>query len=280
MRFCYALLIAAFLFSCISSNKGKASLEKIWIFDEDRVRSGNTDDLKYGNLEYNFTSASFLNLQKDGNFTSNFTAFDHGTWQLQDSTLVLINQKNIRLPLDIKQLRPSTLICVNKRNNRVYRFIGYTPSYTSDDESPFSIASNQWRIKARKKETDVEIAARLKNHFKFWEKYFQWGLDTKLEVLDITSTPSVLDMYANGFKLRYFDEQSPDWQNIFYDSANCWRAYEMVYYQMYEKKINWPKTENRFETFVSAFKQLQQWMDTDPKTYLPDSTNKAAIKKD
>jgi hypothetical protein len=44
---------------------------------------------------------------------------------------------------------------------------------------------------------------------------------------------------------------------------------------MYKKDVNWPKTENRFESFVSAFKQLQQWMDIDPETYLPgkDSTN-------
>jgi hypothetical protein len=38
---------------------------------------------------------------------------------------------------------------------------------------------------------------------------------------------------------------------------------------MYKKNIDWPKAKNRFEGFVSAFKQLQQWMDADPKTYLP-----------
>ena len=50
---------------------------------------------------------------------------------------------------------------------------------------------------------------------------------------------------------------------------------------MYKKDVNWTKTENRFESFVSVFKQLQQWMDIDPKTYLPsrDSTNNRAVVK-
>jgi hypothetical protein len=55
----------------------------------------------------------------------------------------------------------------------------------------------------------------------------------------------------------------------------------MVYYLMYQRNINWPKTENRFESFVSAFQQLQQWMNIDPKTYLPakDSTNIHTVSK-
>ena len=124
-------------------------------------------------------------------------------------------------------------------------------------------------MKANHKESDRELTSRLKNHFRWWEKYFSWGLNNKIKVLDIRSTPSVLKLYANGFELNYYEYQFPEWRNIFYDTANCWRAYEMVYYLMYNKDISWLKTENRFESFVSAFKQLQQWMDIDPKTYLP-----------
>jgi hypothetical protein len=166
------------------------------------------------------------------------------------------------------------MVCVNKSNHKVYWFNGFENAVPSEAESPFSVHNNLWRIKAMHKESDIEIRARLKNHFKWWEKYFAWALKNKMKVLDIRSTASVLDMYANGFELKYYDYEFPEWKTIFYDTADCWRAYEMVYYLMYQKNVNWPKTENRFESFVSAFKQLQEWMDMDPKTYLParDST--------
>jgi hypothetical protein len=281
MRFYYLLILAVVFLSCKSNEK--SSFEKAWLYNDDLSKDQQMEDVfKYGGTpEYGFTGASFMNLQTDGKFTSNFTAFDYGDWKMQDSTLVLINHSKGKLVLDVKKVDSKQMICVNKSNHKVYRFNGFPNSFSSDVESPFAIANNVWRVKANHKESDTEIRARLKNHFRWWEKYFAWGLKNKMDVLDIRSTASVLDMYANGFELKYYDQQFPEWKNIFYDTSNCWRAYEIVYYLMYKKDVNWPKTENRYESFVSAFKQLQQWMDIDPKTYLPskDSTNLRTISK-
>lgn len=234
-----------------------------------------------GSMEYGFSGACFLNLQPDGNFSSYFSAFDYGKWRLRDSSLVLTDHNDGILVLDVKKLDRKEMICLNRSNHKVYRFNGFNNIFSSDAESPFSIANNEWRIRAAHKENDPQIQTRLKNHFRWWEKYFSWALKNKMEVLDIRSTPSVLDMYANGFELKYYDQQFPEWKTIFYDSSNCWRAYEMVYYLMYKKNIQWPKTENRFEAFVSAFQQLQQWMDIDPKTYLAnqDSSKERTVRK-
>lgn len=281
MRFIYWLLFPLIFISC--KPKEKPSFEKAWFYNDDVSEKDQLENIyKYGgSMEYGFTAASFLNLQPDGKFTSYFSAFDYGDWKLQDSTLVLTDHNRGKLLLNVKKLNTRQMVCINKSNQKVYRFNGFNNQFTSDAESPFSISNNMWRVKAGHKESDDEIRARLKNHFKWWEKYFSWGLDNKMQVLDIRSTASVLDMYANGFELKYFDQQFPEWKNVFYDTANCWRAYEMVYYLMYKKNINWPKTENRFEGFVSAFKQLQQWMDIDPKTYLPskDSTSLRTVSK-
>lgn len=281
MRLYYLLISSIIILSCKPNEN--SSFEKAWMYNDDLSKDQQLEDVfKYGGTpEYGFTGASFMNLQPDGKFTSNFTAFDYGDWIKQDSTLILTNHSKGKLVLDVKNLDPKQMICLNESNHKVYRFNGFSNSFFSDGESPFSIVNNAWRVKANHKESDDEIRARLKNHFRWWEKYFTWGLKNKMDVIDIRSTASVLDMYANGFELKYYDQQFPEWRNIFYDSANCWRAYEMVYYLMYKRDINWPKTENRFESFVSAFKQLQDWMDIDPKTYLPakDSANLQTIGK-
>lgn len=283
MRFACLLLLSLIFLSCTS--KEKPSFEKAWFYNDELTSEEQIENVyKYGSTtEYGFTSASFLNLQPDGKFTSYFSAFDYGNWKLEDSTLVLTNHSKGRLLLDVKRLNTKQMVCINKSNHKVYWFNGFKNEIPSEAESPFSIDNNLWRVKAAHKESDAELTTRLKNHFKWWEKYFSWALNNKMKVLDIRSTASVLDMYANGFQLNYYDRQFPEWKEIFYDTADCWRAYEMVYYLMYKKDIKWPKTENRFEGFVSAFKQLQQWMDIDPKTYLPvkDSTAvKTASKKD
>jgi hypothetical protein len=281
MKLYYLLILSVVFLSCKSNEK--SSFEKAWFYNDDLSKDEQTEDVfKYGAApEYGFTGASFMNLQPNGKFTSYFTAFDYGDWKLEDSSLVLTNHNKGKLILDVKNLDSKQMVCINKSNHKVYRFNGFPNTFSKEIESPFSIANNLWRVKANHKESDAEIRRRLKNHFKWWEKYFSWGLNNKMQVLDIRSTASVLDMYGNGFELKYYDQQFPEWKNIFYDTSNCWRAYEIVYYLMYKKNIDWPETENRFETFVSAFKQLQQWMDIDPKTYLPakDSTNFHAVSK-
>jgi hypothetical protein len=281
MKFYHLLILAVIFLSCKSNEK--SSFGKAWFYNDELTKEQQLENIsKYGgDNEYGFTAASFVNLQPDGKFTSYFTAFDYGNWKLQDSSLILTDHSKGKLVLDVKQLDSKRMVCINKSNHKVYRFNGFPNTFPKEGESPFSIANNVWRIKANHKESDAEIRTRLKNHFKWWEKYFSWGLKNKMDVLDIRSTASVLDMYANGFELKYYDQQFPEWKNIFYDTSNCWRAYEIVYYLMYKKDVNWPKTENRFESFVSAFKQLQQWMDIDPKTYLPakDSTNFQNVSK-
>jgi hypothetical protein len=265
MRIYFLLLLSIVFFSC--KTKDKPSFEKVWFYNDEFA---NEDVFRYGaSPEYGFSSASFMNLKPDGKFTSYLTAFDYGDWVLRDSTLILTNHNKGKLVLDVKKLSVNQMLCVNKNSHKLYPFNGFPNAVSSEAESPFSIRNNMWRVKANHKESNAEIQSRLKNHFKWWEKYFSWGLANKIQVLDVRSTASILNMYANGFELKYYDTQFPEWKNIFYDTTDCWKAYEMVYYLMYKKNINWPKTENRFESFVSAFKQLQQWMDIDPKTYLP-----------
>jgi len=212
----YNLLILSLIFvSCKSTPR--PSFEKAWIYKDDLAKEEQLEDIfKYGGSpEYGFSAASFMNLQPDGKFTSYFSAYDYGEWKLQDSTLILTNHIKDKLRLDVKKLDPKQMVCVNKSNHKVYRFNGFSNSFSSDAESPFSIANNVWRTKANHKESDLEIRARLKNHFKWWEKYFAWAFKNKMQVLDIRSTASILDMYANGFELKYYDRQFPEWKNIF-----------------------------------------------------------------
>ena len=191
--------------------------------------------------------------------------------------LILVNRKKDILELQVNKLDDNELVCTNKMKRTVYRFKGLPNSFSSKAENPFSLANNLWRIKPVKRETDVQLRKRMKNHFTYWKHYFAMGLKNEIEVLDIGSTPSLFKLYGNGIQLEYYDNLFPEWKNCFYDSTDCRMAYENVYYKMYQKKIKWPDTENRFERFVAAFSQLEQWMDEKTSPYVRSAN---AQKKD
>lgn len=129
-----------------------------------------------------------------------------------------------------------------------------------DDEAlnPFSVVNNQWRIPANKKETDQQLKARLKNHCRFYEIYFKWALDNKLQKLDVRSTPSLIKIYGNGFELKPFTQLPEVWISYFYDEEDCRKANDIMEGIFKQKDIAWGNTDNRYKMFLSAFQQLQQ----------------------
>ena len=261
-----------FVLTCtiISCKDKNDLLQKVWLYNEDQTKEQVIENLtKYGGIkDHRLTAANFIDLQPDGTYSSYLNSFENGKWYYKEQNLILVNRKKELVELVVNKVDDKELVCTDKMKRAVYRFNGLPNDFTATAQNPFSVENNQWRIKAKHKESDSELRARLKNHFSFWEKYFAWGLTGKIDYLDIRSTPSLLKMYGNGFQLEYYENLFPEWKNSFYDTADCRIAYEHLYYKMYEKNIKWPDTKNRFERFVAAFHQLQGWMDETPSPYV------------
>ena len=113
-------------------------------------------------------------------------------------------------------------------------------------------------MKAERKESDTELTARLKNHFRYWEKYFSWGLEHRKGSLDVRSLPGPLKIYGNGFTLVPYEHYDYEWKMHFFDADDCHRAYLKMYSFLRKEDIEWPQTDHKFKQFESAFRQLQQ----------------------
>jgi hypothetical protein len=252
----------------------KDRLVKAWIYNDSQDKKEQLEDIySYGGaMEYGFTAANFIDLQPDSTYTCYLESFDSGKWFFKDHSLILINHSRQILELQVNKVNSKELICTNKMKGKVYRFSATPNHFAYKSENPFAEVNNRWRIKAKHKESDAELRARLKNHFSFWEKYFEWGRKEQLEYLDVRSTPGPLKIYGNGFELQYYEYLYPEWKNIFYDTADCRMAYENLYYKMYEKNIIWPESKNRYERLSSAFHQLQSWMDETMSPYVKRDT--------
>lgn len=251
--------ILAALVTLYACKSDRAAINKVWFFNEANFPEKEADvPSGDGNGTHIILSPeSFLDLQKDNTYTSYFGKFDEGKWTVKDKKLILFNQKG-ELEFGIRSVKNDELKLYYAPRNTEYLFSGFENNFASKEDNPFSAVNNKWRIKAQKKESDEEIAYRLRNHFRFQEKYFSWGTDSDIKVLDVNTTPGPLKIYSNGFELIHYTQQPFEWTNVFYDSTDCRKAFEKVYYIFEYDELDWIKTKDRFKMFASAFKQLQQ----------------------
>jgi hypothetical protein len=254
------LLLIILLQSC---SGGGSALVRTWIYNDQLERQEEIDNmLVYGGTkDDNLTGSNFIDLQENGTFTSYLAQFDSGKWHFRDSSLILVDYHKNLLELEIKKVNGRELICIGRDKRKVYRFTGYKNNFSSDSINPFSAVNNWWRFKPSARESDNEISLRLKNHFHFWQTYFSWAEKNKVKMLDVSGTPSVLQIFGNGYRMFYYSEQEPRWQNCFYDSADSWKAYEKAYYILATKRVKWPGTKNRFHEMAEGFRQMQTWFD-------------------
>jgi len=257
-------ILIALLFSCsVKSKKKEARMDKAWFFSEMNLSAEKPAKYKPDKKDFFLYRESFLDLQEDGSYTSYFGEFDKGKWKIRKKKLILYNIKQ-DLEFDIVSLTANKLKLYYAPRNTEYVFDGFDNRFASADDNPFSPVYHKWRIKARKKETDEEIDARLKNHLLFQQKYFTWGFKNGDEGLVVNAIPSPVTIYGNGFQLRHEGEQPFEWKDLFYDSLDCRRAYERLYYVFAYNKVNFPKTDNDFELLASAFKQVRQHFELTP----------------
>jgi hypothetical protein len=203
------------------------------------------------------TPASFIQLLPDKTYTRYYAGFDFGQWERKDSLLLLRSLKGKTVSFPIRLLMGNELQLVTRVGNIVH-FEKQPGIFSSDSQNPFSIENNHWRIPAMKKETDAQLKNRLRNHCRFYELYFSWALEQKLNSINVNSTPSSIKIYSNGFGLKEYEDLPKEWRSYFFDEEDCRKANEIIRDIFRHGNLGWSQTENKFKMFISAFQQMQE----------------------
>ncbi|MBO9633903.1 MAG: hypothetical protein J7578_12370, partial [Chitinophagaceae bacterium] len=246
------LCCALFLNGC-SLREG--ILTKVWFFTyENKSRSEKSTDPE-------LSPVSFINLETKGKYTANIGGFEYGHWSVEDKILVLQPSVGKTRRIQMKKLTDKELVVDMDPNNSYISescFEGTKNPLKDEEESPFSLTNNKWRIKAPHKESSQQITDRLVNHFKYWEQYFRWGLESDKSSLDVRSHPSPIKMYGNGFALMPIDQWPEEWSRNFYDDEDRQAAFDKIRWTLRNKSVKWPETGHKFKQFISAFQQMQE----------------------
>jgi hypothetical protein len=244
-KFSLSILVICFLLTLVACNPFEQTISGVWFYNPPEQRAKNDTLL---------TATSFIHLQDEGVYTRDFGRYEAGRWQQDGDELVLTNNTGRSQRIRIKELYKNELqLFANE--SQVASFQRYpTPS---GEHNPFTLANNRWRVKATQSESETAIKSRLHNHCQFWETYFTWALNNSVDGLDVSSTPTPLKIYANGFGLKKWEDLPAAWKGYFYDTTDCRKADVMIKSIFKKRNIKWPDTDVTYEKFISAFQQLK-----------------------
>jgi hypothetical protein len=255
----YILPLLFILFISCSQPQGK--IDKAWIFQKAEYPDENAQTNYTAEVinPMKLSTESFLNLQADGKYTSFLGEFDQGEWELKDQKLILKPISGWKLiPFDVQELKNGKLVLYYEPRAALYTFEGAENTFESGLDDPFSYSNNKWRMKPDRPESDAEILQRLKNHFRFYEKYFAWGHNSGQTVLNINGRASPFRFYGNGLQLVHYTNQPYEWKMLFYDTSDVKRAYLKVYDLFRRENFNWKESNDRFRMFESVFREMQK----------------------
>lgn len=207
------------------------------------------------------TPASFIEFRTDGTYTLDMGEFEYGKWLLTRDAIQLFaghNEEHRYTYLRLKSQTPNELQLIIDDN--VTAHYERRPMPKNMDEDPFSLVNNRWRIPAERQENDQEIRQRLFNHCQFWETYFTWALHYKIPTIDVRSTPTPIKIYGNGFALKRYEDWPAEWKYSFNNKQDRLKAYDILKDIFEHKNIGWPQTGNKYEMFIGAFQQMENFL--------------------
>jgi hypothetical protein len=243
------VLLTAVLLAAAGCKSEKDRVSKLWFYTHSSRTSLSADPA--------LTPASFLLLRPDGSYTRDFGKYEFGSWTISGEALSLTNHNGDQQLLPFK-LNGKNTMQVAAGSNETANFEAITNSFAKSDLNPFDEQFNQWRIPARKKESNEEIKKRLLNHCRFWETYFYWALENEMSSIDVRSTPTLIKIYGNGFALKPANDLPAAWKSYFFDEEDCAEANGIMQEIFETGTIAWAKTDNKYKMFISAFQQMQQ----------------------
>lgn len=240
-----AIVVLLFLAAC----QQPAPAGGIWFYTHS---SGNKDI-----ADSSLNPASFIQLNENGSYTSDWGHFEYGTWIYSNQQIFLSSQQKGKSVIEVNYLTAKEMQ-VGPPKGPFDNFERQPAAFAPANDNPFSKENNLWRIKAAAKETDIQLKQRLVNHCRFWEMYFTWALNNHIDYIDVRSTPTPIKIYGNGFGLKPPEQLPALWKAYFYDEEDCLAAGKKIKRVFDNSAIAWPHTGNKYKMFISAFQQMQQ----------------------
>ncbi len=186
-----------------------------------------------------------LNLFADSTFTQNirnFMEYGHWWYNAGDKKIYLKYHNGDKAEYKLAALATDELIVVNTGidSETKLTYVADGKSYTDISNDPFHISNNQWRIKPRQPETELQLRQRLKQFLWFHVLLYRDNLAREEKVISFYGFPTCLKWYAGGIFIIKKEDLPANWYGCFYNKEQALKAYAIMD-DIIGKKYNWPK---------------------------------------
>jgi len=290
MRKIYCITLIIISFTCCKKSPDKLIAGR-WDFigaspvtaDSSEITSqynpSSNEQVTYTDFSEKSFAGNKLILRNDGIFDlSLFQAYLHGKWNFtaKQKLLKLFNETqkdSFVLRIDSISSNYIELNCDSNFINRIqglsHRDTSGMPvitsctfylyknrdRYANQENDPYSIVYNKWRIKPQQQENQQQIKERVLNHLEFLRMIFKDADDKNRTTVSYNFFNTPLIIASNGIALKYFEDIQEDWSKNFFDSAQAHTGYRELR-KSFSKKINHLQTDNLFEKKTDMFRQM------------------------
>lgn len=207
-----------------------------------------------------FTDDTFVDFFRNGTYVMNWHHFEYGTYELEDSIVVMTNQNDETWHLRYERDDSTgvrTFAYPHPQDGTYERPFKMKYRKNRNDSSyPFTLKNNRWRIKAEEDLTKNEIIDRLQNMIGYYIKCVEWSNEERFK-FKFYSTPSPLRASGYFFVARS-KRKSDKWCEFFHNPDDCDESLEIIRQFLRENKLEWHNSINGYLRILAALKHLQE----------------------
>ena len=130
------------------------------------------------------------------------------------------------------------------------------------ENDPFHPINNQWRIKATKEETELELKKRIQNFVKHYALILKAAMERESQVVSFQYSKGIIKIYNGGIGAVKKTRIPEEWKRSFYNEEQAITAYNL--YRNYLKTIgykgassaNWVKGD--YHILLALFKGIDE----------------------
>lgn len=245
-----SILFVVFIFFLVSSCNyifPEKQLIKKWDFSEQNIILEGMDT-KILPIQIS-TNNSYIRFYDDGTFTSLKSGkFSYGKWTFNKDTLDIQSYNSQNLKSYVPMLDKENLILAGENFIQNDLLTGKfmirlsSDNYDMDEEDePFRIEKNLWRLRPTQKENFQQIKARAKSHLAYLVAFHKYALSKNAGKISFNDLVSPLQFINNGI---FFHKEDTDdnyylkWLLTFYDNGDAQMCRKLLKKTMYKTKLH------------------------------------------
>lgn len=234
------------------------------------VAIASQDDFEQSILDASIEkSAEVITLFDDKHYSiiDNANGYSEGVWIYTPKLKSIVfspdfidDDKKVGM-IDLSKEPFSITVEDTKANEKfIYRRIPFKDSL--NENHPFYRTNNQWRLKAKRAETDEEITKRLAAYIKHLALVLKSASANKSDIISFEFSMGPVAVYSGGIGAIPFENIRPSWVKVFYDENDARKAYRFYQSAIANSRTNSASTghwvEDDYDLLLAIYGNLMK----------------------